>query len=157
MYMNFLTCQQQHLQQQQYLLSFCPVRNLVYKMYFRKHNAIVEMFYTCIIYYFLTEAPPAMNCTDECRHVNVQFNGTCPKPGSCSWRCAAVRFQLQHEKCEGGRVYHCARNYTDKNLIDPTLSQGFKYIEACAHAIPCPKGRRLNGCIFFNLTPLQFA
>ena len=38
------------------------------------------------------------------------------------------------------RVYHCARNMTDKTVLDPTLPRGQAYIEACASAIACPSG-----------------
>ena len=68
------------------------------------------------------------------------FSGTCPTPETCSWQCAADRFKERNGMCEGSRVYHCARNYTDKNLLDPTLPRGLKYIEACAPIVVCRAG-----------------
>ena len=87
-----------------------------------------------------TEAPLPTKCTETCRVENVQFNGTCPVPGSCSWQCAAERFKRVYGECEGDRVYHCARNYTDKNLLDLSLPRGHAYIEACARDIRSTTG-----------------
>ena len=85
-----------------------------------------------------------MDCKGQCHNENAQFNGTCPKPVSCSWQCSAMRFRQQQGECEGDRVYHCARNYTDENLIDRTQPRGFAYIEACAREVTCRKGAFLN-------------
>ena len=84
-----------------------------------------------------TEAPPVMNCKGQCHNENAPFNGTCPKPGLCSRQCAALRFKQKYGECEGDRVYHCARNFTDINLIDWTQPRGFAYIEACAREVLC--------------------
>ena len=76
-------------------------------------------------------------CLEE---IHNTFNGSCPKPWSCSWQCAAERFKIKHGDCLGDRVYHCARNYTDKNLLEPSLPRGHAYIEACARDILCRTG-----------------
>ena len=62
-------------------------------------------------------------------------------------------FICQHidGECEGDRVYHCARNYTDKNLPDPTLPRGYAYIEACARDITCRTGIKRRHGSFYNM------
>jgi len=86
-----------------------------------------------------------MEATGKCRQtcleeINNTFKGICPTPESCSWQCAVERFEKNYGKCESDRVYHCARNYTDKNLLDLSLPRGYAYIEACAKDILCGAG-----------------
>jgi len=88
----------------------------------------------------LVAAIPA-GCQQTCENEKDNtFKGQCPKAASCSWMCSVERFKRTKGTCEGDRVYHCARNYTDKNLLDPKLPRGFKYIEACARNVVCSAG-----------------
>ena len=99
----------------------------------------------CITLQILWITPVNTQSKDKCRRtcieeINNTFNGSCPTPLSCSWECATERFKLKHGDCVGDRVYHCARNSTDKNLLDLSLPRGYAYIEACAPAITCRTG-----------------
>jgi len=98
---------------------------------------------------WMSSLTTCVEATDKCRQtclkeMNNTFNGNCPTPESCNWQCAAERFERIYGKCEGDRVYHCARNYTDKNLLDPSLPRGYAYIEACAKNILCATGTYNN-------------
>ena len=90
---------------------------------------------------------PPRTCRDQCiREHGRSFDGQCPEPGSCSWYCAATRFELYNGDCEDGRVYHCGRNYTFWYMKsqDPSYRGSYPFMEGCAHAKLCPKGIKLK-------------
>jgi len=105
------------------------------------------MFYACVTFQMVTatclvaEIHEPTDCQQTCSEEKfTTFSGTCPTPETCSWHCAVNRFKERNGMCEGSRVYHCARNYTDKNLLEPALPRGLKYIEACAPNVVCRAG-----------------
>jgi len=63
-------------------------------------------------------------CIDE---KDITYDDRCPTAGSCSWHCAALRFELKHGACDRDFQYLCARNakYNKGNLTF------YGYAEAC--------------------------
>jgi len=131
----------------QCLISFLRFRSLLVALI----ALLLSRIYITLQILWIT--PVNTQSKDECRRtcleeINNTFNGSCPTPLSCSWQCAAERFKIKHGDCVGDRVYHCARNSTDKNLLDLSLPRGYAYIEACAHAITCRIGIKQHYVFF---------
>ena len=84
---------------------------------------------------------PPEECRRQCiGEKHKVFDGHCPIPGTCSWHCAATRFELENGDCVGNRIYHCARNYTYLTVRHISLHGPFEFMEACAQEKVCPAG-----------------
>jgi len=101
------------------------------------------------------ETQPLNNCKQVCiDEVNISFHDHCPTNGTCSWICAAERFEKRNGTCGDMYMYMCAMNVEHNN---GNLTPVGYYIEACVYKKQCEDGIFLFlTCIYNNIVSMAF-
>jgi len=77
------------------------------------------------------------DCIQVCRdELHITYNDRCPTAGTCSWQCAALKFESKHGACKSNLLYMCAKNAK----YDGGKMTFFGYAEACVHEKTCSNG-----------------